>query len=100
MEGFPPPPDKRVRFAGASFYQWPQLKWSFNHVQELGPTKSVFRGTGSARPLAYRDEGDEIEVSDLSLTTMDGRSLSFSAAINDTATDSLVVLHRGRIAYE
>ena len=53
MQGFPPSKDKRIRFAASSFYAWPQLRWSFSHLEELMPTKSVWRGSGAGRPLSY-----------------------------------------------
>jgi hypothetical protein len=43
MKGFPPPHEKVVRFAEKSFYAWPQLRWSLSHIDELMPTKRVWR---------------------------------------------------------
>ncbi|MBT5852152.1 MAG: hypothetical protein HOH36_17115, partial [Acidimicrobiaceae bacterium] len=39
MAGFPPPPDKIVRFRDGTYYQWPQMRWTFNHLPQLTPTK-------------------------------------------------------------
>ncbi len=51
MAGSPPPTDKQIRFADGGYYAWPQMRWSFNHMDQLVPTKSVWRGPRASRPL-------------------------------------------------
>src|SRR5687767_11915473 len=42
MQGFPPPPDKVVRLG--SLLRFPNGRWGFHHLRELGPTAQVWRG--------------------------------------------------------
>ena len=38
MQGFPPPPDKTVRFSDGSSGNFPATRWAFSHFRELVPT--------------------------------------------------------------
>ena len=96
MEGFPPPPERIIRFNDGSYAQWPQLRWSFCHIEELAPTRTIWRGTGPTSPLieAPRD------ISGQPINTLDGRTLSLAQALSESYTDGLLVLHRGKIVHE
>ena len=96
MKGFPPAPDARVRFSDGSFAKWPQVRWSINHLQELVPTASVWRGSGPARTFPRRAK----DLDGLRVRVQDGRSLSFADVLEESFTDGLVVVHRGAIIFE
>src|SRR6185295_3167269 len=46
MQGFPAPADKTVRFNDGSSGKFPDTRWAFSHIRELGPTANVWRGEG------------------------------------------------------
>ena len=96
MQGFPPPPDKTIRFNDGSSSRFPNTRWSFSHFRELVPTATVSRGEGPVVPLprAERDLGG------VAITTMDGKPITFNDALQLTYTDGIVVLHKGKIIYE
>ena len=96
MKGFPPPQDRIIRYADGSYYAWPQLRWSFNHIEELVPTRTVWRGAGACHALAVNSQS----FADLSIETHDGERLSWQQMLERTCTDGLIVLHRDRIIYE
>ena len=54
MQGFPPKKEAIIQFSDGSFYSWPQLKWSVNNIQQLVPTKTVWRGASAGRPTIER----------------------------------------------
>ncbi len=95
MEGFPPPVDKRIRFGDGSFMAWPQARWSYNHIDELVPTRSVWRGSGAAR-VATRAL---LDFGDIRVETDQGE-LPWDEALASTNTDGLLVMHRGDIVCE
>jgi CubicO group peptidase (beta-lactamase class C family) len=97
MQGFPPEKDRVVRFADGSYYGWPQLRWSFSNIQQLVPTKSVWRGDQAVRPL---QSGPQLDFSTHDLTTLDGRTLSVEQALLETCTDGLAVMKSGKLVYE
>lgn len=96
MQGFPPPPERIIRFQDGSYAQWPQLRWSFCHIEELAPTRTVWRGTGPASKLLENRR----ELNDLAVKTLDGRQLSLDQALGESYTDGLLVMHKGRIVLE
>jgi CubicO group peptidase (beta-lactamase class C family) len=96
MQGFPPPPDKTIRFIDGSSARFPNTRWSFSHFRELVPTATVSRGEGPVVPLprAKKDLGG------VAITTMDDKAITFNDAMQLTYTDGIVVLHKGKIVYE
>jgi len=97
MQGFPPAPDKAVRFDNDSSWMFPNTRWSFSHQRELSPTANIWRGTGPVHAFqkALRDDLDDIPF-----TTMDGRALTWQQSLAENYTDGILVLHKGKIIYE
>src|SRR5262249_23468829 len=79
-----------------SFRKFPQLRWAWSNIRQLVPTVGVWRGPGPASPLP-RDEQD---LGRVSLTTLDGRPMTFDQALAETYADGIAVLHPGRIVFE
>jgi CubicO group peptidase (beta-lactamase class C family) len=96
MEGFPPPEDKIISVERGNHYQWPQLRWTFSNIQQLAPTKCIWRGAEAAWPLELQDAS----LDRLSIDCDDGRKLSWREALEVTDTDGLAVLHRGELVHE
>lgn len=96
MQGFPPASDKIIKFANGSNYQFPRTRWSFSHGRELGPTSNVWHGAGlvSVLPVALRDL-DKLRFADEK-----GNDISWVDMQARTYTDSILVLHKGKIVYE
>ena len=61
MAGYPPPPDKQIRFDDGSHYRFPQWRWSFSRWREVMPSAEVSRGTGPVTPLV-RAERDDLDA--------------------------------------
>jgi CubicO group peptidase (beta-lactamase class C family) len=97
MQGFPPPPDKIVRIADGSAWKFPQLRWSFSHERQLGPTVAVWRGAKrpSELPRAERRDLDKV-----TFKTLDRKPMTWDQSLAANYTDGIIVLHKGRIVYE
>ncbi|XHO04684.1 hypothetical protein ACEQUB_01574 [Ralstonia syzygii] len=95
MQGFPPAPDRIIRFdlAGNLF---PRTRYSFSHMREFVPTRAVWRGDGpvSRLPRAERDIGG------VPFTDADGKRRTFADMLALTYTDGILVMHRGKVVYE
>lgn len=96
MQGFPPPPDKIIRFYDGTSSRFPYTRWAFNHIRKLVPTANVSRGEGPIVELP-RSERD---LSNVAFITLDGKSMIFDDAIGLTYTDGILVLHKGKIVFE
>ena len=96
MQGFPPPPDKIIRFGDGSSSRFPNTRWAFSHIRELVPTANVSRGEGPVAPLP-RFERD---LGSIKITTLDGKPITFTEALALTYTDGILVLHKGKIVFE
>ncbi|HEY2677882.1 MAG TPA: serine hydrolase [Steroidobacteraceae bacterium] len=100
MQGSPPPPSKLIRFQDDRFLEFPQIRWSLSHMRELAPTAAVWRGSGAPSELGPPDGGSESSIDALEFVDMHGRKLTWAQALQDTYTDGIVLLHRGRRIYE
>jgi CubicO group peptidase (beta-lactamase class C family) len=98
MKGFPPPPDRVIRFADGSSLMFPQLRWSFSNYRRLVPTSNVSRGLAAPKPLP-RGERDDIDAVTFRVLGSD-RTMTWAQSLAANYTDGIVVLHKGRIVYE
>ena len=97
MQGFPPPPDKRIDAAQGNHMRFPYTRWSFSHMREFLPTVRVSRGAGSPSELPEALQGD---IDAVRFTAGDGNEMTWADSLAANFTDAILVLHRGRIAYE
>jgi CubicO group peptidase (beta-lactamase class C family) len=84
MHGFPPPAAGQVTLA--NWRTPPFHRWAFQHVREIVPSAEIAHDSGNVWRL-------EVGGADLS-------GLGLAEALAATATDALVVLHRGRVVFE
>lgn len=78
--------------------QFPQMRWSFANMRQLVPTSGVWRGdaAASALPHARRDDLDAVAFQ----PSMRPAAMTWLESLHAAYTDSIVVLHGGRIVYE
>ena len=97
MQGFPPPPEKRLTLTGGSSLQFPNSRWALSNVRQTGPSVNVRRGSNPASPLPRADRDD---LDAVTFTTMDGRTMSWAESLGVNYTDGILVMHRGKIVQE
>jgi hypothetical protein len=93
MTGFPPAAEDQVSLA--NWREAPFNQWSFHHVREIIPTADIAHDPRQSRPLPIGlVDTDKIRI----------RGARDALALDDfltaASTDSLVILHRGRIIVE
>ena len=98
MVGSPPPPEKLIAFSDGSFRAFPQTRWSYSHIRQFVPTRTVARGNGpvSVLPRAERSDIDPLTF----LPTGSNQPMTWAQSLLANYTDGILVLHRGRIVYE
>ena len=95
MQGFPPPPDKRVNRSNA-FMAAPYNRWSYQHMRTVFPSAPVCT-SDTVRPLRVDiDPG----ISRVAVPRTDGSGADFPAFLRETYTDSFLVLTPERLVYE
>jgi CubicO group peptidase (beta-lactamase class C family) len=94
MKGFPPAPDKTVKLS--SVLRFPNGRWAFHHMRELGPTVQVWRG--DATPSALREAPQDLGA--LGFEDDKGAKTTLADWQRATFTDGLLVLHKGRVVYQ
>ncbi|MEX0580840.1 MAG: serine hydrolase [Mycobacterium sp.] len=95
MEGFPPPPDKRVNRSNALMMA-PYNRWSYQHMRTVFPSAPV-RTSDTVRPLQV-----EIDpaITELDVARADGTRADFPTFLRETYTDSFLVATADRLVYE
>lgn len=93
MNGFPPNEEDQVTLA--NWRKPPFNRWAFNHVNELIPTATI-RSSGN-----YADLGRTADsaLSDFRLS-LNGAMLNAQNWLDQTFTDSVVILKNGKIVFE
>jgi hypothetical protein len=89
-----------IRYEDDRFLVYPAIRWSLSHLRDLAPTIPVSRGSAAPddpdrAPAPVQDGLDAMTFTDL-----DGHGRTWRASLEDTYTDGILVLHRGRCLYE
>jgi len=96
MEGFPPPPGKRVTRANALLTP-PFNRWSYLHMRMIYPSAPVAAADKTVAIDKAIDTGiDAVKVKDPDT----GAMTELAVFLKKTYTDALVVVHGDRIVYE
>jgi len=96
MEGFPPPPDKRVTRANALLTP-PYNRWSYLHMRMIYPSAPVAAAETATAIGKSIDRGiDEVKVKDPD----SGEMTDLATFMKKTYTDALVVIRGDSIVYE
>ena len=94
MHGFPPDPHGQVTLA--NWRTSPFNRWAFQHVRELVPSADIPNDPATVLELP----SDPVDLGTLSIESDGGGLLSFDAFLDETSTDGLVIISRGRVVFE
>lgn len=101
MQGFPPPPDKRVDRSNALMTR-PFNRWSYLNMRTIYPTASIRSADKPIRIKRSINKG----VAKLLVSKPDKKGMSVVKSVNidaylrETYTDSLVVVQGNKVVYE
>lgn len=99
MDGFPPPEERTIRYPEGGFFDFPQLRWTVCHFDQLMPTRRTARGLNAPAPLPLALRQDEIDAIEFMPFGAD-EPMSWRQSFDANYTDGLIVLHHGRVVYE
>lgn len=97
MVGSPPPPDKLIG-ASDGIFSFPKTRWSFSNRRQFGPTVAVARGSS---PIHLLPRAERSDIDAVSFTPIGASApMTWKQSLAANYTDGIVILHKGRIAYE
>jgi CubicO group peptidase (beta-lactamase class C family) len=94
MQGFPPAPDKQVTLA--NWRTSPFNRWAFHHVREIVPSADIPNDPERAASFAAHP----LDLGSVPVEGDGGTRGSFDDFLRETDTDGIVIVDRGRIAFE
>ena len=94
MTGFPAAPEDQASLA--NWREAPFNRWSFHHVREVIPTANIAHDPHQSRPLPV----GLVDTDKIRIRGARGGVLWLDDFLMAASTDSLVILHRGRIVVE
>lgn len=74
----------------------PYNRWAFHHVRELIPSADIPHDPQRVTPLPAAPR----ELSGLRIEPDSGEPMTFEAFLQDTDTDGLAIVHRGKLVFE
>lgn len=95
MEGFPPPPGKRVDRSNALMTP-PFNRWSYQHMRSIYPSAAVATADVPTSLLVEPDP----RIDAANIPRPDGSVASFSEFLEESYTDALLVVTPDRIVHE
>lgn len=98
MKGFPPPADKTLHSMDGSYFMFPALRYSVNHMREFSPTRAVPAAKG--KKYSFKTKYDAGIDSILLKTWNSDEPITFRQSLDENYTDGMIIMHKGKIIYE
>ena len=98
MQGFPPPMDKILSARDGSFFNFPGLRYSVNHMQEFSTTRTVL--ASKDRHYSVRSRLDPQIDNIVFLPWGSETPMTWEESLAANYTDGIIIMHKGRIIYE
>ena len=97
MKGFPPEESKCISANDGSFFEFPALRYSVNHIRELYPTRAVEAG---AKKFKFKSKIDRQIESITFVPWNEKQPVTWNDFLERNYTDGIIILHKGKIVYE
>lgn len=98
MQGFPPAREKTLSAADGSFFEFPALRYSVNHMREFYPTRSVPAAKG--KTFEFKTKLDP-KIDAIKFTPWDtNEEITFEQSLAKNFTDGIIIVRKGKIIYE
>lgn len=94
MHGFPPAARSQVTLA--NWRTPPFNRWAFHHVREIVPSADI--PNDPARVVALPSQ--PVDLAKLRIDPGSGEPFTFEGFLEETSTDGMVVLQRGKLVFE
>lgn len=98
MQGFPPAQDRTLNSADGSYFTFPALRYSVNHMREFFPTRDV----PASDDFRYNVETDiDANIENVMfLPWGSDKEITLRQSLDTNYVDGMIVMHKGKIVYE
>jgi CubicO group peptidase (beta-lactamase class C family) len=98
MNGFPPKKEKTLKASDGSFFEFPQLRYSVNHMREFFPTRAVKSSEDKKYTVKVKLDKN---IDSIKFNYWDSqKETTFEESLYDNYTDGIIIMHKGKIIYE
>ncbi len=103
FQGTPPSRDKILSASTGSFFAFPGLRYSVNHMREFYPTKPVW--AAKTKQYTFKEALDMDKIDALTFETWEDtnkpvRTITWKQSLEENYYDGCIILHKGKIVYE
>lgn len=98
MKGFPPAEDKTLSSDDGSYFRFPALRYSVNHMREFFPTRDV----PTSQDYRYKvGKAEDEGILDVLFQPWDSdEKATFAKSLEMNYADGIIVMHKGKIVLE
>lgn len=98
MKGFPPEKDKIISASDGSFFEFPAIRYSVNHMREFFPSRAV---PAAGENYYVFKENINNRIDDITFVPWNSENpMTWKESLEKNYTDGIIILHKGRIVYE
>lgn len=98
MKGFPPADDRTLSSDDGSYFRFPAIRYSVNHMREFFPTRDV--PASQDHRYNVRKSEDEAIMDVLFKPWDSDEMIPFSKSLEMNYADGIIVMHKGKIVLE
>ena len=98
MKGFPPEKDKIISASDGSFFEFPAIRYSVNHMREFFPSRAVPAAEGNY--YVFKENIDN-RIDEITFVPWNSEHpMTWEESLEKNYTDGIIILHKGKIVYE
>lgn len=98
MKGFPPAEDRTLNSADGSYFVFPALRYSVNHMREFFPTRDVPTSDNFRYTVAADIDGNIEKITFLPWGA--DKEMTLRQSLDTNYVDGMIIMHKGKIVYE
>jgi CubicO group peptidase (beta-lactamase class C family) len=98
MKGFPPEKENIISASDGSFFNFPALRYSVNHMREFFPTRNV--PAAKDKYFSFKTKIDSNIDNILFVPWGTNSTMTWKESLDENFVDGIIIVHKGKIVYE
>ena len=100
MMGFPPEQGKIISAKDGSFFNFPALRYSVNHMREFFPTRNVSAAKSELYKFKYDLDKKIDDIKFIPWNVSSSAPMTFEESLDKNYVDGIIIMHNEKIVYE